>query len=396
MMTSNLHNLPPNERLRVRLDNFYRLAEDALSFAYSKDGFDGMNTVLGIELDALCKLLSRWESKCKTELPLAIEEPRKVCWADEMNTMIAMANKTVLYEEEKRCFSSYVKIKMEEAGCIMEDIQKEMDAEHDPQMFASYGRRSLAEYNKLKWNPMRRDVQAKITMVSEAHQKKKCEALLMEHIGKLNGLCDCALAKNAEEIYYEALGRFIWCSVHNADTAKVDEVLYLVKTIEYLCGRLERRLTFLDKEIPADAKCDETVRNDRLREEMLQNQCAKASYRLGCLEDYLHGGFTVEWMNQMLDDMVKSEHSAIACRKMKTPKQLMKFIHQIAGVLKYYNVLDGCSYDEVVEAIGLDKPQKQSRKDYVRHMIDDEKDLQKWLENYISDYRKSLCVSPPA
>lgn len=372
-------------RIRVRLDNFYRLAEDALCFTYCKEGFGSMNVVLCTELEDLCKLLNSLEAQYKGELPLVGEEPQKICWADEKKVIDTLASKNVRLGDEQRCFSSLVKSWMEEVGKIMGSLEKEMDAEYDPQTFASYGKRSLQEYNKVKWNPKRREVQAMIMMVSEVRQKMRCEVLLKEYIGRLNGMSDLILAENGEVIYYEALGRFIWHSVHNdaVDEAKVDELLCLVKTIEYLCGRLDRKLTFLDKE----TKNSGPERDDYLREQTLQNQCGKASFRLNRLEEYLQSGFTVGWIKQMLDDMVKSEHSVLVCHKMRDGK-LAKFVHQIAGVLIHNNVLDGCTYDDVVKALDYSKPKKQSRKDYVRHMIDD-KELQKWLENYIADFRKS-------
>ncbi len=46
--------------------------------------------------------------------------------------------------------------------------------------------------------------------------------------------------------------------------------------------------------------------------------------------------------------------------------------------------MNGCTYDEIVEALKFSKPLKQSRKDYVRHMIDDNESLQNWLEAYIA------------
>ena len=62
-------------RIRVRLDNFYRLAEDALCFIYCKEGFGSMNLVLCTELEDLCKLLNSLEAQYKGELPLLGEEP---------------------------------------------------------------------------------------------------------------------------------------------------------------------------------------------------------------------------------------------------------------------------------------------------------------------------------
>lgn len=385
MKTSNLHKLPPNQRLRIRLDDFYQLAEDALCLSHNKEGFTGMSLFLCAELEDLCGLLSSLESQYKEELPLPDEEPQGVCWADEKTKMNAMANMTVLCDEEQRCFSPSVKSLMEEAGRTMESIEKELETEYSSQQFASYGRRSLQEFNKTKWNPKRREIQNKITKVSEAHQKNRCKVLLGETIGRLNKISDLILSKDGEEIYYEALGRFIWHSVHDesVDKTTVDELLCIVKTIEYLCGRIEKQLTFLDRELPADMKNNEEAEQEKLKQKTLQNQCPTVTFRLKSLRQYLRDGFTEEWIERMILDMVHSEHSAFVCEKMKAGK-LPKFVHQIAGVLKYQNVLNGCSYDEIVEALKFTKPQKQSRKDYVRHMIDDNKSLQDWLENYIA------------
>lgn len=46
--------------------------------------------------------------------------------------------------------------------------------------------------------------------------------------------------------------------------------------------------------------------------------------------------------------------------------------------------MNGCTYDEIVEALNSSKPLKQPRKDYVRHMIDDNESLPNWLETYIA------------
>ena len=51
MATGDPYKLPQNQRLRVQLDNFYRLAEDALCFIYGKEGFSNMCVVLCTELD---------------------------------------------------------------------------------------------------------------------------------------------------------------------------------------------------------------------------------------------------------------------------------------------------------------------------------------------------------
>lgn len=385
MKTSNLHKLPPNQRLRIRLDNFYRLAEDALCLSCNKEGFANMNLFLCAELEDLCRLLSSLESNYQEELPLHDEEPQGVCWANEKTRMDNMPGMTVLCDEEQRCFSPSVKILMEEAGKIMESIEKELETEYSSQQFASYGRRSLQEFNKTKWNPKRREIQNRISKIPEAHQKGECKALLGETIGQLKGISRLILSKDGEEIYYEALGRFIWHSVHNeaADKAKVDELLCIVKTIEYLCGRIERQLTFLDQELPADMKNNEEAEQEKLKQKTLQNQCQAVTSRLKSLKEYLKDGFTEEWIERMVLDMIHSEHSAFVCEKMKAGK-LPKFVHQIAGVLKCQNVLNGCTYDEIVEALKFTKPQKQSRKDYVRHMIDDNESLQNWLENYIA------------
>ncbi len=384
MGTSNLHKLPPNQRLRVRLDDFYQLAEDALCLSHNKEGVTGMSLFLCAELEDLCRLLSSLKSKYEKELPLPDEEPQDVCWADEKTKMNAIANITVLCDEEQRCFSPSVKSLMKEAGRIMEDIERELETEYGSLQFAGYGRRSLQDFNKTKWNPKRREIQNKISKVSEAHQKSECQVLLGEYIEKLKGISKLILSKDGEEIYYEALGRFIWHSVHDeaADEAKVDELLCIVKTIEYLCGRLERQLTFLDQELPAEMKNDEKSIQEKLRQKTLQNQYPTVIFRLKSLNKFLRDGFTEEWIEKMVLDMIHSEHSAFVCEKMKNGK-LPKFVHQIAGVLKYQNVLNGCTYDEIVEALKFTKPQKQSRKDYVRHMIDDNESLQHWLENYI-------------
>ena len=195
--------------------DFYQLAEDTLCRTCCQEGFVSMNVVLCTELEELCKSLHALESKYKGELPLMDEEPRKICWADEQKTMDAMAKQIVQCGEEQRCFSASVKSRMEEACKIMGSIERELDTEYEPWQFSSYGRRSLAEYNKLKWNPKRKEVQAKITLVSEARQKKRCEVLLGGYIDQLNGISDLILAENGEEIYYEALGRFIWHSLHD-------------------------------------------------------------------------------------------------------------------------------------------------------------------------------------
>ena len=389
MMTGDPYKLPQNQRLRVRLDNFYRLAKDALCFIYGKEGFSNMCVVLCTELDDLCESLHGLESQYKGELPLFGEEAQNVCWAEEKMVIDALANQKMIIGDELRCFSLSVISRMKEASEIMGRLEKVMDAEYDPLVFANYGKRSLQEYNKVKWNPKRKEVLGKITVVSEIRQKDRCEALLQEYTEKLNGISDLILADNGEEIYYESLGRFIWYSLHTKtpDEAKVDELLCLVKTVEFLCGRMDRQLTFLDQETTADSRKGKRNEKDILREVTLQNQCAKALYRLGHLEQILPGGFTVEWIGKMLVDMVNSEHSEVVCHKMKDGK-LVKFVHQIAGVLKRTNVLADCRNDDVVKALDYSSPKRESRIDYIRHMISDAKDLQEWLENYIADSKK--------
>lgn len=390
METSNLYNLPPNQRLRARLDGFYQLAKDALCLSHNKEGFASMDLFLSAELGDLRGLLASLESKYKDELPLPDEEPQGICWESEKMRMDDMASMTVLCDEGQREFSLLVTELMEKTGGIMESIGEELEAEHSSQQFASYGKRSLSEYNKFKWNPKRKEVQAKISKEPTARQKEKIESWLGEYIGQLNKISDVILSKDGEAIYCEALGRFIWHSAHTeaADEATVDELLCIVKTIEYLCGRIGRPFTFLDQELPADMKDNEEAELEQLKQKTLQNQYETVTYRLKSLKEYLKDGFTEEWIDKMILDMVHSEHSALVCEKMKG-KGLIKFIHQVAGVLMYQNVLSGCTYDEIVEALKFTKPQKQSRKDYVRHMIDDNKSLQDWLENYIAGQQTS-------
>lgn len=197
------------------------------------------------------------------------------------------------------------------------------------------------------------------------------------------------LGENDQVIYHEALGRYVWHEIHNgAGEAVVNEVLCLVKSIEYLCARLERKLVFLDKETSPSAEDHEIVGQENRKQEALQEQCEIVEYRLVKLKNYLQEGFSEKWLKQIIYDMVNSEHSAIVCKKMKG-RRLIKFVHQITGVLLQCKVVDNCIYGDLADALGFNKPERrQSKIDYIRHMIDDAKEIQTWLENYIYESKK--------
>ena len=393
MMISKQQISPQNQRLRKRLDDFYQLAEDALCRTYSNDGFSSICVSLSAELTDLCSLLSSLEAKYIEELPLVSEEPINVYWITEMERMNEMAEKTVLHEGELRSFSEMLKQQMQDAGQIMERIDCSLCPEGDPDIFASYSKRMLAEYNKFKWNPQRRAIQAKITEASVAHQKERCQNLLDECLAHLKQISSMILGENDEVVYHEAIGRYIWHSVHNnAEESVIDKLLCLVKSVEYLCAKLEKKLTFLEQEAFFGMEESEAVRQETLKQKTLQNQCQVAAFRLGKLEGYFQASYTKEWIGRMLNDMVNSEYAALVCEKMKNRK-LPKFIHQIAGVLKNCEVVSGCSYGDLVDALDYNRPLKSSRVDYVRHMIDDVPEIKAWLETYIVNYCESQKVS---
>lgn len=46
--------------------------------------------------------------------------------------------------------------------------------------------------------------------------------------------------------------------------------------------------------------------------------------------------------------------------------------------------------NQKVLVIAFTKPRRDSRIDYIRHMVNDEPEIQTWLETYIANYREQL------
>ena len=58
--------------------------------------------------------------------------------------------------------------------------------------------------------------------------------------------------------------------------------------------------------------------------------------------------------------------------------------------MKDQRVFEECSYGDLADDMKFPKPRRDSRIDYIRHMVDDVPEIQEWLVAYIANYREQL------
>ena len=125
-------------------------------------------------------------------------------------------------------------------------------------------------------------------------------------------------------------------------------------------------------------------------EETLQSQLPKVLFRLKRCSEFLDKDFSEGFFDEMLRNLINSEHSAKVCEKMSMGK-INKFTLQIAGLLKKLDVFCDCKNQNLAEAINFNYPTMESCVSYIRKQIDDEPEIQQWITDYIAQYKVLRC-----
>lgn len=381
------------KRLSIRFRDFDQCAKDALTRLYTDDGYREVCAALCFELDEINRMLAELIEQYQEELPLDAEEEKGIDWLDILDTIGETSKAFETKKEPQQADATKVLINSMATTCeLLTAIEEAMTQSTDHDIFVSLGKRELAEYVKFKWNRASRDLRYQTMEPTSAHRDEAMQAMMHESQEALHSEAEYILSNDDTTIYYEGLGRHIWRVRHQNEGRNIsDETLYRVKCLEILADKIGKQLIYLDKESSPSEEADENIRLKNLRDETVQTQLPKVRYRLGRCEKYLCEGFTVEWIERMLQALIDSEHSAKVCDKMKARK-FVKFTHQLAGVLKDEEVFVDCSNGELVEAIAFTKLSRQTGIDYVRHKIDDAKEIERWIVNYIKEYRDG-CVN---
>lgn len=391
MRSNTFQPIAANERLRLRLDDFYSCMEDCLNCLRVQDAFCEVCDALSKEMDELLTELSSLEEQYQEELPLEADEPKQVVWVTEGERMMEYRKK--LQEHAFGMGSDFVGSLVERLGQASETMTRIEDllyTEEDADIYASYCKRELEDYAMSRWNRPFREIRNKLAMAPANHQDAFIDDLLEEVLSKIRGVSDFITNQQTDVIFYEALGRHLWQLRHTANSVMaMDEVLCLVKTAEYYCGRRQRKFIYLDRETCPEEEQDGQVRLERVKQETLQHQLEMVVFRLDMCKEFFAKGFTTEFVKKMLEDLIESEHCARVCEKM-SQRKIRKFIHQIAGLLKDQRIFEECSYRELAIELKFEKPRCDSRIDYIRHMVDDEPEIQQWMVDYIARYREEM------
>lgn len=391
MRNNQYPHIAANERLRVRLDDIYACLHDCLNRLYVQDAFEEVADALCKEMDELLLLLGQLEEQYHEELPLESEEPRGVEWMKE-NEHLASIKQSFLthsFAQNKPSVTSLVK-RLDITMQVMERIDAQLYPEDDPDIYASYSKRELKDYLLNRWNKYSRELRNQLACAPSTHQKEYFEEQLELVFAELKSIKGYFISADASVIYYEGLGRFLWQLRHMKESEfAMDDILRLIKTAEYYCGRLQCKFIYLDRETSPEEEQNEQVRLERLKQETLQHQVEQAFTRLSWCKGYLAKDFSEGFFGKMLHDMVNSEHCAKVCDKM-SQRKIRKFVHQIAGTLKEQRVFEECSYGDLADDMKYNKPRRDSRIDYIRHMIEDVPEIQEWLVAYIAAYREEL------
>lgn len=389
--------LPANERLRYRLNDFYTCLKDCLKCYQVKEAFDEVCDAICKEADELLEELSGLEEQFQEELPLDSEEPKNVEWYDERFRLQGYCNEFSShdYAEDCKCIECLIQ-KLNYIVETMERIEGQLCPEDDADIYVSYCKRELKDFEKSGWNRTLRDIRNELAQAPSTHRNKQIEKKLKTICDSIRGVSEYIISEDLSTVYYEALGRHLWTIRKDSSLGqKVEEVLCLVKTAEFYSGRLTKKFIFLDSETTPEDELDEKVRQKRILEETIQHSVSVATFRLGMCKDHFAKEFSESFVSEMLTNLLKSEHSVAACDKM-SKRKIHKFIHQIAGVFKDNDVFVECSYGDLVNALAYSSPRKDSRIDYVRHMINDFPAIQEWMVRYIKDYKQKLREQPEA
>lgn len=391
MISNPFQPIAANERLRQRLDDFYSCMEDCLRCLRVQGAFSEVCDALSKEMDDVLAELGSLEEQYQEELPLDSEEPKGVVWVAESEKMLDYRNELLSHgfaadDDFVRSLSKRLTIASE----VMNRIDGQLYTEDDPDIYTSYCKRELKDYAMSRWNRPFRDIRNSIATAPSNHRNEYISEKLDVVMQGIHEVSDYIINPDSSVIFYEALGRYLWQLRHeDCPSRTVDEVLCLIQTAEYYCNRLQRKFIYLDRETSPEEEQNELVQQERVKQETLQTQLGIASMRLCFCKGYFANDFTEGFVGKMLHDLINSEHCAKVCDKMSNRK-IRKFIHQIAGVLKDQRVFEECSYGDLADDMKFPKPRRDSRIDYIRHMVDDVPEIQEWLVAYIANYREQL------
>ena len=378
------------DQLRKRLDDFYSCLYCCLHHIHVKEAFLEMCNVLNKELQALIEFLRLLEDAFQEELPLESEEPKGVNWGEELERLIGFRN-MILRHKLTLHSDSYVTNLMksfEKAAACMRRIDAELLPEDDYEIYVSYSMREMNNYKLNRWSKEFRKLRNDIAEATLNRRNEHIENRLNQAIEELHSVGTFFFSKDSSIIYHEGLGRHLW-QIRHTDKPKssIDDILGLIMTVEYLCSRIDRKFVFIDRENSPEEETEET-RLKRNLEETLQSQLPKVLFRLKRCSNFLHKDFSEEFIDEMLRNLIASEHSAKVCEKM-CKRKINKFTLQIAGLLKEIDVFVGCSSKDLAKAIDFKQPTVESCVDYIRKKIDDELEIQEWITNYTVQYRNS-------
>lgn len=379
------------KQMRTRLDHFYFCLVCCLNYIHDKEAFMEMCNVLNKELLCLVETLILIEETYQEELPLESEEPKDVNWSDEKDRMMKYRDSFLRHEFACQSDDAYIKPlidRLEGAAECMARIDEELFPEDDCEIYVSYSKREMDNYNLNGWAKENRKLRNDIARAPIKRQKELIETKMNEAIAELHSIGTFFFSEDSSYIYYEGLGRHLW-QVRHTNNAKytIDEILGLIKTIEFLSNRICRKFVFTDREYTPEEETEET-RLMHSMEETLQNQLPKVVFRLKSCSEFLDKAFSHEFFDEMLRKLIDSKHSAKVCEKMSNRK-FKKFTLQIAGLLKGIDVFCECSYKDLAKAIGFKQLTMESSVDYIRKQIDDEPEIQQWITNYTVQYRNS-------
>ena len=380
--------------LRTGLDDLYSCLDCCLNHIHVKSAFLDMCNVLNEEFQALIESVRSLEYAYKFELPLESQEPMDVNWCDEKERLLVYRDSFIVHEFALNSDAYFKKLldNFIEISESFEHIDKNQIPINDYKLYVSYGKRELDIYTNTRWGKELRFLRNDIAGATNIHQNEFFSTRLKDVIGSLRSIHSYIVSDDASYIYYEGLGRCLWTLRHSAKTNySMDDVLVLVKKAEYLSKLIDQKIVFIDCEKSPKKETDEN-RIDSLREETLQKQLPKVVFRLGRCSELLDNGFSKDFFEEMLRNLIASKHSAKVCEKMCNRK-INKFTLQIAGLLKENDVFGECSCKDLAKAIGFTKPTMESCVSYISKQIDDETEIQQWITDYIAQYRNRHNLS---
>lgn len=379
------------KQMRTRLDDFYSCLFCCLNYIHDKEAFQDMCNVLNKELLRLVETLILIKETYQEELPLESEEPKDVDWSDEKDRMMKYRDSFLMHEFACQSDDAYIKPLIDHlkgAAECMARIDEELFPEDDYEIYVSYSMREMNNYKLNRWTKECRKLRNDIAEATFNRQNEHIQNRLDQAIEELHSVGTFFFSEDSSVIYHEGLGRHLW-QIRHTDKPKssIDDILGLIMTVEYLCSRIGRKFVFIDRENSPEEETEES-RLKRNLEETLQSQLPKVLFRLKRCSEFLDKDFSEEFFDEMLRNLIASEHSAKVCEKM-CKRKINKFTLQIAGLLKEIDVFVGCSYKDLAKAIDFKQPTVESCVDYIRKQIDDELEIQQWITDYVVQYRNS-------